>query len=106
MRGFVPDDVWAAGRVASLPVHWQGQLLRAWEKRHPGDRRGANTALRETVDKLTAVRIPLDAGETQCWEIMASVSNDERYLVYIDTTTGIEKTILRIMQDDEGIVTQ
>lgn len=63
MVEFVPDDVWAAGRVASLPVHWQGQLLRAWEKRHPGDRRGANTALRETTDKLTAVRIPLDAGD-------------------------------------------
>jgi hypothetical protein len=68
MRGFVPDDVWAAGRVASLPVRWQGQLLDAWGARHPGDRRGANTALRETTDKLTAVRIPLDAGDAQICE--------------------------------------
>lgn len=65
MRGFVPDAEWAAGRVASLPVRWQGQLLKAWGARHPGDRRGANTALRETTDKLQAVRIPLDAGDAQ-----------------------------------------
>ena len=59
-----------------------------------------------TIERARRCIIPLDEGEVQCWEIMAAVSNDERYLIYIDTATGAEKTILRIMQDDEGIVTQ
>lgn len=59
-----------------------------------------------TVERVRRCIIPQDEGEVQCWEIMASVSDDERYLVYVDTATGVEKTILRVMQDDEGIVTQ
>ncbi len=58
------------------------------------------------VDRVRRCIIPLDEGEVQCWEIMASVSNDEQYLVYVDTATGVEKTILRVMQNDEGIITQ
>lgn len=64
-RAFVPDPVWAAGRVASLPARWQGLLLGAWEGAHGQDRRGANIALRETTDKLLAVRIPLDATDAE-----------------------------------------
>lgn len=59
-----------------------------------------------SVERVRRCVIPLDEGEVQCWEIAASVSGDERYLIYIDTATGVEKTILRVMQDDEGIVTQ
>lgn len=64
-RAFVPDPVWAAGRVAPLPARWQGLLLDAWEGAHGQDRRGANIALRETTEKLLAVRIPLDASDAQ-----------------------------------------
>jgi len=59
-----------------------------------------------TVQRVRRVVIPLEAGEAQCWEVTASMSNDDEYLIYIDTQTGEEKTILRILQDDEGIVTQ
>lgn len=64
-RAFVPDPVWAAGRVAPLPARWQGRLLDAWGKTHKADRTGANIALRETTEKLLAVRIPLDATDAQ-----------------------------------------
>lgn len=59
-----------------------------------------------TIERVRRCIIPLDEGEVQCWEIAAAASDDDRYLIYIDAATGIEKTILRIMQDDEGIVTQ
>ncbi len=59
-----------------------------------------------TIERVRRCIIPLDTVEVQCWEVTAAVSEDERYLVYIDTVTGAEKTILRIMQDDEGTVTQ
>jgi len=59
-----------------------------------------------TVERVRRCIIPLDEGEVQCWEITAALSDDERYLVYIDAATGVEETILRIMQDDNGIVTQ
>lgn len=64
-RAFTPDPVWAAGRVAPLPARWQGLLLNAWEGANGHDRRGANIALRETTDKLLAVRIPLDATDAE-----------------------------------------
>ena len=60
---FVPDDTWAAGRVAPLPVRWQRKLLSRWERQHKAGRFEANTLLRETTDKLLAVRIPLDASD-------------------------------------------
>jgi germination protein YpeB len=59
-----------------------------------------------TIERVRRCIIPLDEGEVQCWEVTASISNDERYLVYVDAMTGAEKTILRVMQDDEGFVTQ
>jgi spore germination protein len=59
-----------------------------------------------TIGRVRQCIIPLDEGEVQCWEISATLSNDEQYLIYIDSMTGIEKTILRVMQDDEGILTQ
>ena len=59
-----------------------------------------------TIQRVRRAGIPLEGGEAQCWEVTASMSNDDEYLIYIDTQTGEEKTILRIMQDDEGIVTQ
>jgi len=59
-----------------------------------------------TIERVRRCIIPLDEGEVQCWEVTAALSDDERYLVYIDAQTGVEKTILRIMQDDNGIVTQ
>jgi germination protein YpeB len=64
----------------------------------------ANQSL--TIERVRRCIIPLDEGEVQCWEVMASASGGERYLVYIDTATGVEKTILRVMEDDEGVVTQ
>ncbi len=67
-------------------------------------RASINPAL--TVERVRRCIIPLDEGEVQCWEITASFSDDEQYLVYVDVATGAEKTILRIVQDDEGIVTQ
>ena len=59
-----------------------------------------------TIQRVRRSVIPLEGGEAECWEVTASTSNDDEYLIYIDTQTGAEKTILRIMQDDEGIVTQ
>lgn len=59
-----------------------------------------------TIQRVRRAVIPLDEGEVQCWEVTASMSNDDEYLIYIDTQTGAEKTILRIMQDDQGFVTQ
>lgn len=64
-QAFVPDPVWAAGRVAPLPGRWQGRLLDAWAGAHGKDRRGANIALRETTERLLAVRVPLDATDAQ-----------------------------------------
>ncbi|CAN7304381.1 replication endonuclease [Acidovorax delafieldii] len=64
-RAFIPDPVWAAGRVAPLPTRWQGRLLDAWKGAHGKDRRGANVALREVTEKLLQVRIPLDASDAQ-----------------------------------------
>jgi len=60
---FVPDDAWAAGRVAPLPARWQRKLLSRWERQHKTGRFEANTLLRETTEKLLAVRIPLDASD-------------------------------------------
>lgn len=62
---FVPDPAWAAGRVATLPARWQTMLLDRWAGQHGQDRHGANTQLRETTEKLLAVRIPLDASDAQ-----------------------------------------
>jgi germination protein YpeB len=59
-----------------------------------------------TIERVRRCIIPLDEGEVQCWEITAALNDDERYLVYVDAQTGVEKTILRIMQDDNGVVTQ
>lgn len=64
-RAFVPDPVWAAGRVAPLPARWQGRLLDAWERTHGQDRTGANSTLRQITEKLLAVRVPLDATDAQ-----------------------------------------
>lgn len=50
--------------------------------------------------------IPLDGGETQCWEISAALDGGGRYLIYIDVLTGQERTILHIVEESDGIVTR
>ena len=59
-----------------------------------------------SIERVRRCIIPLDEGEVQCWEITALVSDDEQYLIYIDAATGAERTILRVLQDDEGTITQ
>jgi hypothetical protein len=67
LQKIIPDPVWAAGRVAPLPARWQGLILDRWQATHGRDRYAANVQLRETTEKLLAVRIPLDAtDETVC----------------------------------------
>lgn len=69
------DQQWAAQRVDGLPTRWQGRILAAWERRRrqvdgspwaeQEAQRAANVGLRETVDGLDAVRVPLDASDTE-----------------------------------------
>lgn len=59
-----------------------------------------------SVDRTRLCIIPTDAGEVLCWEASAYRHNGDRYLIYIDAVTGQENTILRVTEDDGGVVTQ
>lgn len=59
-----------------------------------------------TVERARLCVIPLDSGEAQCWEVLASFPGGGSYLIYLDANTGEEKTILQIVEDGEGVVTQ
>lgn len=63
-----------------------------------------NSAL--TVERIRRCVIPLDAGEAQCWEVTARFEGGNRYLIYLDTQTGQERTILQVVQSEDGILTQ
>lgn len=68
-----PDTQWAAGLVASLPPVWERRLLKKWadlrgvvnERQAQAARFRSNVFLRRVTDALNAVRIPLDAGDSQ-----------------------------------------
>ena len=45
--------------------------------------------------------IPLDAGETLCYECLAYLGERE-YLVYIDAETGEERQIYKVIEDESG----
>lgn len=68
MRFLPPDPQWAAEKVQGLPGRWQRLILGRWQEQHGHDRRGANVLLRETVEKLESVRIPLDASDATICE--------------------------------------
>lgn len=63
------DRIWAAQQVAEMPEHWQPRLLRKWSAARAVDRCGGNTYLRETVEKLQRVRVPLDASDSDICKI-------------------------------------
>ena len=63
-----------------------------------------NSAL--SVERIRRCVIPLDAGEAQCWEVTARFEGGNRYLIYLDTQTGQEKTILQVVASEDGILTQ
>lgn len=75
-RQFVPDHEWAAGRVAPLPVAWQGRLLESWQDSYGQDRTGANTALRVTTESLLGLRVPLDASDQTICELAEKKANE------------------------------
>lgn len=74
VQRLTPDAAWAAGLVAGMPAKWERRLLNRWErlrtpraktlKAEQAARFQANTFLRETVQKLGTVRIPLDASDS------------------------------------------
>ena len=60
-----------------------------------------------TPDRIRRCVIPLEAGgEAQCWEISAYMEGGNRYLVYIDALSGEERQILRVMVEEDGVLTQ
>ncbi len=59
-----------------------------------------------TPDRIRQCVIPVDSGEAQCWEIDAQMTGGNRYLVYIDAVNGEERSILRVMQGDDGVLAQ
>lgn len=70
------DHQWAAQRVATLPNRWQRRVIGAWERKRAkgGDywtqeteaaNRAANLDLLHITDRLTAVRLPLDATDAE-----------------------------------------
>lgn len=72
----IPDDQWAAQRVAPLPTRWQRKLLGRWEKdrQHRAHahwtaeqeaHREANLSLLDITTDLSAVRINLDASDEE-----------------------------------------
>jgi hypothetical protein len=68
------DHEWAHRRTRDLPVRWQSRLLGRWEvhrKEYRGDALAAidhaavaNSVLREVLDRLAVVRLPLDAQDS------------------------------------------
>ncbi|MEF9895588.1 MAG: germination protein YpeB [Clostridia bacterium] len=58
------------------------------------------------IEQIRPCVIPLEAGEAQCWEVKAQFEGGNRYLIYLDTQTGAEHTILQIVENGDGIVTQ
>lgn len=50
--------------------------------------------------------IPLDKTEHLCWEVYANFDGNDTYLIYIDAITGQERTILQLVESDEGVLTQ
>ena len=74
LQRLTPDNQWAAGLVASLPLSWQAKLAKRWKHlRVPkartlqaveDARRKSNTFVREAVSVLERVRIPLDASDS------------------------------------------
>lgn len=75
-------QAWATSQTDKLPPRWQSRLLGRWNNRrhHPGDvvhtpapiwfdgEGIANIELRQTVDSLAVVRIPLDASDSTICE--------------------------------------
>jgi germination protein YpeB len=50
--------------------------------------------------------IPVENGEAQCWEISAATSDGTKYLVYIDVSTGLERVIFKVINENDGVLTQ
>lgn len=60
---------WAAANVAGLPCRWRKRLLSRWETTRNGgatsaDNRAAAYELQDTVARLAAVTVPLDAADS------------------------------------------
>lgn len=59
-----------------------------------------------SVERIRRCVIPLDVGEAQCWEVTARFQGGNRYLIYLDTQTGQERSILQVVEQEDGILTQ
>lgn len=71
---FQPPEEWARSKVADMPRRWGDSLMGRWKREHDGapdgpgqqdKQRAANIFHREQVDKLAALRLPLDANDAQ-----------------------------------------
>ncbi|MEA4897992.1 MAG: germination protein YpeB [Eubacteriales bacterium] len=58
------------------------------------------------IDRIRRCVIPIDAGEAQCWEVAARFQGGNRYLIYIDTQTGKEQSILQLVEENGGLAVQ
>lgn len=80
--GRIPSpEQWAGDRVAGLPVRWRGRLLDKWlDTMAAYPQRVANIELREAVEHLEKIRLPLSASDeqirteaktlaAQCWQV-------------------------------------
>lgn len=72
LQRLAPDATWADGLVSGLPWRWRERFLETWENGRGGDksdnaqagrRHDANAALRTAVERMDAVRLPLDAND-------------------------------------------
>ena len=77
------DATWADGLVAGLPPRWRSRFLKSWRNTRGGDvsddapsdrRREGNAALLDAIDRMEAVRLPLDANDVDLRERAAQVA--------------------------------
>ncbi|MDO4546496.1 MAG: germination protein YpeB [Clostridia bacterium] len=58
------------------------------------------------VNNIELCVIPLDTSEYLCWEIRGAFEGADDFLIYIDAINAQERTILRLVQTDDGVLTQ
>jgi hypothetical protein len=75
MKGYPSDAEWTRAQVAALPEVWQNWLLDNWEATNKHDHHAANVALRETAKALKQVRIPLNASDSDIFQVAEKIAN-------------------------------
>ena len=84
LQRLAPDKQWAEGVVNDLPPRWRQRFMRSWRNTRGGDesdnapaerRSEANTKLVEAIERMEAVRLPLDANDGDVCERAAWMAN-------------------------------